>query len=306
MFKQLSMFKLDEGAALAAEPLATALGKARFVPCAPTQPLALGWVPPRGDEHGALLEVVDRQWLLALRFEQRLLPASVVREHAEQLAQRIETESGRKPGKRQMRDLKEQASFELLPQAFTKQTRVQLWIDPQTRRLAVDSTTQARLDAVLTALVAAAPSLAPRAVQTTLAPASAMADWLASGEPPQGFTVDQDCELKAADESRAVVRYSRHTLDPDEVRRHLERGLRPTRLALTWRDRVSLVLTEKLELKRLALLDGTAEALGTVRGEDNFDADIALATGELRRLWPDLLAALDGELQGLTPEPIAA
>lgn len=306
MFKQLSMFNLDAGASLAADALAAALGKARFVPCAPTQALALGWVPPRGDEHGALLEVVDRQWLLALRFEQRLLPASVVREHAERLAQRIEAETGRKPGKRQLRDLKEQASFELLPQAFTKQTRVQLWIDPQARRLAVDSTTQARLDAVLTALVAAAPALAPRAVQTTLAPASAMADWLASGAPPAGFTVDQDCELKAADESRAAVRYSRHTLDPDEVRRHLERGLRPTRLALTWRDRVSLVLTEKLELKRLALLDGTAEALGPVRGEDNFDADLALATGELRRLWPDLLAALDGELQGLTPEPVAA
>jgi recombination associated protein RdgC len=56
---------------------------------------------------------------------------------------------------------------------------------------------------------------------------------------------------------------------------------------------VSFVLTEGLQLKKVTLLD-TALAEQT-DDEGGFDADVALATGELGRLLPDLIVALDGE-----------
>jgi len=74
----------------------------------------------------------------------------------------------------------------------------------------------------------------------------------------------------------------------------------PTRLALTWSDRVSLVLTEALQLKKIAVLDGVFEAAAALASdgkEDDFDADVAIATGELQQLIPDLLEALGGEAQ---------
>lgn len=294
MFKNLSVYRLGAAGAPALSELQAGLEKAHFVPCSPTQALSVGWVPPRGEAHGALVEVVGQQWILELRFEQKLLPSSVVRDHAQALAQRVEADTGRKPGKRQMRELKEQASFELLPQAFTKQASVRVWIDPKAQGLMFDASSQSRVDATLTALVDAVPSMAPMAVNTALSPAVAMAEWLASGEPPSGFSVDRDCELKAPDESRAVVRYTRHTLDPADLKRHLDNGLLPTKLALTWNDRVSLVLTESLALKRISLLDVVLEAGGSAAAE-GFDTDVALVTGELRRLLPDLLLALGGE-----------
>ena len=296
MFKNLCLYRLGPAGAPALTVLQDGLDKARFAPCAPTQPLSIGWVPPRGEAHAPLVELIDGQWLMELRFEHKLLPGAVVREHAEALAQRIEAETGRRPPKRQMREIKEQASFELLPQAFTKQAAVRVWIDPKAQRLMLDAGSQARIDATLTALVDAAPSLAPMALNTELSPAGAMAEWLASGEPPRGFSVDRDCELKAPDESRAVVRYSRHNLDPADLKRHLDAGLLPTRLALTWSDRVSLVLTESLQLKRLALLDVVLEA-GKAGADAGFDTDVALVTGELRRLLPDLIDALGGEAE---------
>lgn len=292
MFKNLIAYRLGPAGVPALSALAAGLEKARFVPCAPTQPLALGWVSPRGEEHGPLVESVGGQWLMKLRFEQRLLPGSVVRERAAARAAQIERETGRKPGKRALRELKEEAVFELLPQAFTKQATVQVWIDPKAPWLVLDAGSQARIDATLTALVQAAEGLAPMALHTATSPAVAMKDWLASGEPPAGFSVDRDCELKAPDESRAAVRYARHPLDPAEVQRHLDAGLMPTRLALTWNGRVSFVLTESLQLKRIVLLDVVLEQ-GPV--EEGFDADAALATGELRRLLPDLVEALGGE-----------
>jgi recombination associated protein RdgC len=300
MFKNLSIYRLGPAGAPALAELREGLEKARFLPCAPTQPLSLGWVASRGEEHAPLLEVVAGQWLMQLRFESRLLPGAVVRARVEEMAQKIERDSGRKPGKKQLRDLKEQATFELLPQAFTKQSSVRVWIDPQAQLLLLDAASQARIDATLTALVQASSSIAPMAVDTLTTPATAMTGWLSSGDAPYHFSVDRDCELKAPDESRAVVRYTRHTLDPEGLKRHLDAGLRPTRLALTWNDRVSLVLTETLQLKRLALLDVVLEA-GKAAADAGFDTDAALVTGELRRLLPDLIDACGGETPPPTP-----
>jgi recombination associated protein RdgC len=151
---------------------------------------------------------------------------------------------------------------------------------------------------VLTCLVKAVDGLAVQLIDTQTSPAAAMAIWLSTKEAPQGFSVDRECELKAADESKAVVRYTRHALDTDEVTQHIAMGKMPTRLALTWNDHVSFVLTEALQLKKVAVLDVVFEAAATLasdKKEDNFDADVAIATGELQGLIPDLLEALGGE-----------
>ena len=90
------------------------------------------------------------------------------------------------------------------------------------------------------------------------------------------------------------MRYARHRLDTDEVKQHVEGGKMPTRLALTWNDRVSFVLTEGLQLKKLAFLDVVFEGTSTGK-DDGFDADVAIATGELQKALPALLEALGGE-----------
>ena len=123
-----------------------------------------------------------------------------------------------------------------------------------------------------------------------------MGQWLTTQEPPQAFSVDRECELKAADETKAAVRYARHALDIDEVKAHIESGKQPTRVALTWNNRVSLVLTDALQVKRVAFLDVVFEANSAQGKEDGFDADVAIATAELSQLIPDLLEALDGEV----------
>ncbi|MGH8821634.1 MAG: recombination-associated protein RdgC, partial [Rhodoferax sp.] len=59
--------------------------------------------------------------------------------------------------------------------------------------------------------------------------------------------------------------------------------------------RVSLLLTESLQIKKIAFLEGVAGGTSQ-ETEDGFDADAAIATGELRKLMPDLLLALGGEV----------
>jgi recombination associated protein RdgC len=122
-----------------------------------------------------------------------------------------------------------------------------------------------------------------------------MSEWLSSQEPPAGFTIDRECELKSPDETKAVVRYSRHALDIDEVRQHITSGKVPTKLAMTWDGRVSFLLTDAFQIKKIAFLDGVFDGTSQEK-EDGFDADTAIATGELRQLIPDLIAALGGEM----------
>jgi recombination associated protein RdgC len=122
-----------------------------------------------------------------------------------------------------------------------------------------------------------------------------MANWLLTQEPPAGFTIDRECELKASDDSKAVVRYAKHPLDIDEVKQHITDGKRPTRLALTWDDRVSFELTHGMLIRKITFLEGTGDGASGGKKEDNFDADVAIATGELGQLVPALLDALGGE-----------
>lgn len=299
MFKNLMMYRLAAPLSVSPGQLEEALQAACFVACTPTQEKAVGWIPPRGAEHGALLEIVQGQWILKLQFESKVLPSSVVKRRVQEQVENIERSLGRKPGRKETREIQEDARLALLPMAFTKQSTLWVWIDHKAGLLMLDTGSQARADEAITCLVKAVDGLALQALQTHVSPATAMAQWLSSKEAPAGFTVDRECELKASDESRAVVRYARHALDTDEISQHIAQGKMPTRLALTWNDHVSLVLTEALQLKKLAILDVVFEAagaLGSDRADDHFDADVVIATTELAQLMVDLLSVLGGEI----------
>jgi recombination associated protein RdgC len=309
MFKNLLIFRIAPGAELELLAAEAALQTQRFSPCAPSQAQASGWVEPRGAQHGPLIESVGGQWLLALKTEAKLLPSSVVKRRAQEIAEQLEHSTGRKPGRKQLKDLQEQASLELLPQAFTREGLIRLWLDPQARWLMLDCASAKRAEEAITLLLKALPGLALAPVQTQLAPATAMAHWLLGEELPAAFSIDRDCELKAADEMKAAVRYARHALDIEEVRGHIQAGKQPTRLALTWRGRLSFVLTESWQIKRLAFDDVVFES---TRGagaspEESFDADVAITTGELREWLVDVLEALGGELAaGAMPTELAS
>ena len=68
MFKNLSLFKLAPSWAEFFTRFETSvsagLGAGVFTPCGPTEQKSIGWVPPRGEAHGALLEAVAGQRIM--------------------------------------------------------------------------------------------------------------------------------------------------------------------------------------------------------------------------------------------------
>ena len=297
VFKSLTAYHLP--AALQPDParLDEQLATLPFKPCGPTEPISFGFVPPRGKDHAPLAEWINGHLLLKLQFEQRLLPGSVVRERVDTLAQKIEQESGRKPGAKRRRELKDEALIDLLPQAFTRQSSVRMWLAPHLELLVVDATAAARLDAALSALVKAVPGVAPQPLQTAESPATCMKAWLLDGVAPAGFGIGREAELRSSDVQAATVRYTRHGLDGDDVQQHLAAGKEVRKLALNWKDRLDFVLSETGQLNKLKFDDGVFEQDGVEQSEqDPFDGDAVLLTSELSELLPALFEGLGGRI----------
>jgi recombination associated protein RdgC len=296
-FRNLIVYRLRARLDTDPDRLHSALVGQAFAPVAGLDEASAGWVPPcDGDER--LAHPVGRHLLVQLRQERRLLPAKVIAQFVRQRAAQIEEEEGFKPGRKRLRELKEAVRDDLLPRAFSLATDTRAWLDPDGGWLVVDAASAARADEAFSLLVKAIDGFSGRRLAPLRGAGDAMTDWLASDEAPSGFTIDQDAVLKARD-GKATVRYANQTMDRDEVSRHIGGGKRCTRLALTWADRVSFVLTDALEFKRVKPLDVLQEAAGSVDAADDpvarFDADATLMTAELGRLLSDLVDALGGE-----------
>ncbi len=314
MFKNALVYHIEHCEPPSLAEIESRLSAAPFVECGATQPLSAGWVAPRGDKHAALAESVAGQLVFRLCTETKAVPGSVVKTQLQAQLEAIEQQTGRRPKGKQAKELKEAVVHALLPRAFPRRTDTLVWLDPAARTLWVGAGSTKKADGVVTQLIELlGGGLKLSLLQTVLSPATAMSAWLAEKEAPAGFSVDRECELKQPDSEKASVRYTRHTLEIDEVAEHIRQGKLPTQLALTWAGRVSFVLTEALTLKKIQLLDGVLEGAGTDAAssgtDDNgFDTDVALFTGELRQLLPALIEALGGlhERQAGVPTPAAA
>jgi recombination associated protein RdgC len=293
-FKNLQIYRLPAPWAMTAEQLEADLAPQAFVACTSADMQTQGWISPRNN--GQLVHCVNRQMLLQLGTEKKLLPASVINQVSKARAIEMEEQQGFKPGKKQMRELKESVADELLPRAFSIQSSTWVWIDPVNGWLVVDAAAPGKADDILKLLLKAIDKLPVTSLRVARSPVTEMTSWLAADEAPSGFSVDQDTELRATGDSKATVRYVRHTLEPDDVRRHIESGKQCTRLAMTWADRVSFVLTESMSVKSIKPLDVLKETDASTKNDDErFDGDMVMMTGELNKLMADLVFALGGE-----------
>jgi len=307
MFKSACFFRIADDFVLPdPDALERVLHKARFVPCGPTQPESTGWVPPRGNKSKVMAELVGGHLILKQCTEKRAVPASAIKAAVEEKIERYKLETGneRVPSKLK-KEFKEEVLLDLLPRAFSKRGTTLLWLDAREKLLVVDAPSLAAADRIVSSLLAAllevpgaGPALDLQLIQTQASPAASMSHWLSTREAPWRFTVDRDCELKAPDELKSTVRYSRHTLEIDEVAQHIAAGKLPTQLAMTWNDRVSFVLSEAGQIRKIKMLDVVVKEAEDRKGKDDegFDANAAILTGELSALIPDLLEALGGEL----------
>jgi recombination associated protein RdgC len=298
-FKNLQLYRLPEHWDMDAARMEERLAATPLQPCGGLDLRTQGWVSPNDGE--ALVFALERQLLIALGEEQKLMPASVINQYAQDRAAEISEREARRVGRKELREIKERVVDELLPRAFARRRALRAWIDPVRGWLAVDCAARTRAEEVITQLGKSLEDFPARLYATQLSPAVAMTAWLAEGEAPAGFTLDRDLELRAPGDERATVRYVRHALDGEEIQEHIAAGKQAVRVGMTWNDRISFTLTEDAQIKRLAFLDILKEQneSSAEGAEEQFALDFALMAGELAKMLDDLTDALGGlALQG--------
>ena len=119
MFKNLMMYRVGPAWDATAESMEAGLQASRFAECGASQDKSIGWTEPRGEAHGPLVEQVAGQLMLKLMVEVKVVPGSVITRKLKERVAQIEATTGRKPGKKESRDLKDEIRLDLMPMAFT-------------------------------------------------------------------------------------------------------------------------------------------------------------------------------------------
>jgi recombination associated protein RdgC len=294
-FKNLLVYRLDPKWKVEPRVLENILAGRALQPCNSFEMESHGWIPLK--EGDPFLYMLNRHWLLTLGMEQKLLPASIIRQMATERAAELAKKQGHSIGRKQMREIKERVLDELLPRALARRLTTAAWVDPDNRWFVVDAAADSKGERVLEILRKSGNEFPAKRLDTRMSPATAMTGWLSAGEVSADFTLDQDLELRGGDANKATVRYVRHGLGGNDIQAHIAAGKVATRLGMTWKDKISFVLTETLQIKRIAFLNLLRQATdaNADNKDEQFDLDFALMTGELSQMLADLTALLGGD-----------
>ncbi len=296
-FKNLRLYLLQQPFNLTAEAMENRLQQKRFQACGSHDPLTYGWYEPLGRQGETLVHELLGCQMICARQEEKLLPPAVVNEIVEDKAASLEAEAGRKLGRKERSELKEEVFQQLLPKAFSRFSRQYAMIDKQQGWILVDAASAGKAEALISFLRETLGSLPVKPLEVKLAPSFVMTEWLRKPDRHAGFELLDSCELKERTEDPGILRCKGQDLTADEMIAHLDAGKDVVKLAIAWEERLSCLIESDMALKRLRFLDLIQEEAAdyqTDNAAQDFDAHFSLMTLEFRRFIPRLLEIFGG------------
>ena len=296
-FRNLQIYRLTRPFELSPEQLHEQLQQRPATACGSLDMSTLGWEKPLGRQGSELTHAAGGCVMLCARREEKIIPPAVVRERVSNRADALEQAEGRKIRRRERQEIADEILQDLLPRALTRSALTYAYIDSRNDWLLVDAAASRRAEELIGLLRETLGTLPLRPLQVKQSPAAVMTRWLDMNQPPKGFQLQDECELRDPMEDGGIVRCRRQDLEGEEIRAHLKAGKQAVRLALEWQDRLAFVITEELAIKRLKFLDLVQQEAAEVEAEDaatRFDTDFSLMSLELGRLLPRLVKLFGG------------
>ncbi|MGB7390323.1 recombination-associated protein RdgC [Marinomonas sp.] len=286
-FKNAQIFQLKDTESLDTNELIDKIPEFPLKECGSQDEFSFGWLPLiRNSEQWSLAS--DHCLLFRAGKEEKVLPAAVVREELEAKVAEIELIEGRKVGRKEKTDMKDELVFTLRPKAFSKRTDVWAYIDLKAKILVINSTNASMTELLFKHLQTTLGSFPMSPLQAQVSPASLMTDWLTKNEVPASLETGDECEIQDGSEEKATIRFK--ALEPlsEDVTRHLEQGMAVKSLALRWTDKLTFVLHEDLTLRKIKFDDALKEAAfndSQGGGLSDMDANFSLMSLTLREFY---------------------
>lgn len=299
-FKNILVYRLNKEIALSMDELEQQLASLAFTPCSSQDMTKTGWVSPMGDRGEALIHVAGKQVMICARKEDKILPATVIKNALQDKVEKLEGEQGRKLKKTEKATLKDEVVHTLLPRAFSKFSQTFIWLDLEKQLVIVDSGSAKRAEDNLALLRKTLGSLPVVPLSFNESVELKMTEWVRSGELPAGFTLMDEAELKAVLDEGGVIRCKKQELVSDEIATHIEAGKFVTKLSVDWEDRLQFMFCDDGSIKRIKFSETLREQNDDIDKADfaqRFDADFVLMTGELSALIERVTEVLGGEAE---------
>ncbi|SBT17994.1 Recombination-associated protein RdgC [Marinomonas gallaica] len=283
-FKNLQIFQLKDTENFSSTDLIAKLPEHPLRECGSQDEFTFGWMPLiRSSEQWAISS--NQCMLIRAGKEEKVLPTAVVREELEAKVAEIEIVEGRKVGRKEKADIKEELVFTLRPRAFSKRSDIWAYIDTKAKLVVLNSTNAGMTEQLFKLLQTTLGSFAMVPLQAQVSPASIMTDWLMKNEVPASLETGDECEIQDASEDKAKIRFK--SLEPlsEDVTRHLSQGMSVKNLALRWSEKMSFVLNDDLTLKKVKFDDTLKEnAFNDSQGGtlSDMDANFALMSLTIR------------------------
>lgn len=296
-FKNILLYRFTRPFTTSPEELNSKLEAAAFKPCGSQDQLSYGWVKPLGDSGSEYLHVCNGYIMLCARQQEKVLPAAVVNEFLEEKVREIQDQDGRKPGRKERSELKDQIIFELLPRAFSRSKKLYAYIDVEQGLLFVDSSSYKRAEDLLGLLRETLGSLPVIPVKAKNTAQHMMSEWV-KNVAPNGFELGGECELRDSADETAVIRAKNQDLSSEQIQNHLAAGMFVSKLAMSWEGGVDFLVDDQLAIKRLQfgdLIRDKADDINSETAAEQFDADFSIMSGEFARFIPAVLEAFGGE-----------
>lgn len=289
-FKQIQLFQLSDPIAFNPEELAAKLEPLAFTSCLPSFPSSMGWISPIDEEDAPLVQAANGFMMICLQIEEKILPASVIRQELTDKVKQIEATGERKVRQKEKLSLKDEITMTLLPRAFTKMTRIYAYIDTKNQWLVLATTQASKTEQFV--------SLFKRSISEGLQSfelkkvAPELTHWLKTQNYPTIFAIEKACVLQDPDQQNRIIRCQQQDLFAPSIQSLIKDGCQVKQLALCWHDRVNFMLADDFSLRSIQYEDEIrdyAKDLEAETKQQQFAADFFIMTETLTNLLGELL-----------------
>ena len=289
-FKQIQLYQLKKPLTYNPQQLAEQLSALSFHPCLPSLPNSSGWVAPVDKEGAPLVHGANGHMMICLQIEEKILPATVVRQQVDEKVKVLEAEYERRIRNKEKQQLKDDIIQTLLPRAFSKLTRIYAYFDIPNQWLVVNAVSHSKIEPLLSAL--------KKTTGIELSgfelkkPMPIMTQWLLHDTCPKSLSIEKNGVLQDPNQENRVIRCKQQSLHAESICGLLKDGCQVKQLAFTWHEHISFNLHDDFTLRGIRFNDtvlAEAEDIESESPEQKFDADFIIMVETLKALIQELL-----------------
>lgn len=266
-----------------------------FTPCGSQDISRLGFVPPLCHKSTNLVHSACGHYMVAVKKEEKILPAECVREMANEKVKLLEQQECRKISKKERDAIKDDVISELLPRALTKSKVTTVYFIGEL--VIVDSAGSAKAEEALSLIRKAIGSLPVVPVMYAEPIESTMTEWVENNNHPSTLTPQNGAYLACASQEGGKVQFKDEDLQSAEVQFHIESGKQVHKLDLQYGESAAFTLHSDGSIKKFKLAEEFKSQSDDIDSADaiaKYDADFVLVADLLKELSSTLEIALGG------------